>query len=187
MYVGRKKKAATSFACLFYSNSKQVGWFPLTLRRENHFSESTDSNANFIWNTITDTQKPGLIWAPVGTLKLTHKMSRNQPVCTDEPSTAGAPSWASLCFVYLDLSCSLCSGSVWSFVPHRPFDACILFRLCPPMSSLSTLGWSRTGRRNSASVGVEVGIWRAGPTGVGKALSVGHFSLCVLIWAVDWN
>lgn len=94
---------------------------------------------------------------------------------TNEPSTAGAPSWASLCFVYLDLSCSLCSGSVGSFVPHSPFDACILFRLCPPMSSLPALGWARTGRRNSASVRVEVGTWRAGLTDVGKALSVGTF------------
>lgn len=63
----------------------------------------------------------------------------------------------SLCLVHLDLSHSLCSGSVCPFVLHRPLDACILFRLCPSMSFLPILSGAWTGRRGSVSVGEKVG------------------------------
>lgn len=83
--------------------------------------------------------------------------------------------------MHLDLSHLLCFGSVCYFVPHSPLDVCLLFKLHPSMSFLLTLSGAWTERRDSASVGKEVGTWRAGQTNLEKVLFMGHFLLSVLI------
>ena len=81
-------------ALLFYSGLQLIGWGPPTLRRAICFTQSTDLHVNlFQKHPHRNTQNnvwPNL-WAPHGTVKLTHKMRHHRVL--------NARIWGGVCFV----------------------------------------------------------------------------------------
>ena len=76
----KKDCVCTSFTVLLYSNSQWIGWCPPTLGRTICFIQFTNSNANLLQETSSQTWRNNALsasWASLSPNKLMHKIKHH--------------------------------------------------------------------------------------------------------------